>query len=388
MPKTMKCRALVEFRFNSPGQGDGVIMKPGQLFLFDGFNATVLMGDGSPKKMPAYAIKDLEGEWFEKISEVTLRQAQQVQRTPEEMAIINAISGENNEDDIEPEQKTESGRWERAVFKTDKDKRIENSSPDQEPPIKQVSQPPVRKTEKGTEVVNDDANIVARTRKTVGEEESNSPAVSAKGTKSEKLQVEEDHKEVKNVRRIIESSEPKPQRKKLQIVEDNEGEVVKKVSIPAKNRDEVTENTKVEMDDQIIYAEGEEVKKTQGSTKGTPQDVGSSTQIYTTKTEKTGSKRSSKTGKKPGQTNLSNRLKVEDQDAKVVGKVRKKSITKTVDGITTTTTVGSNNPEAPKAEFSSSGDIDMGDVTFSSGGDTVVDINDQTAIDIANILND
>lgn len=95
MAKLMKCRALVEFRINTPNQSDGVTVKPGVNFLFDGFNATVMTNEGLPRKLAAFPIKKMKDEWYEEICEVNLpSQTKPVELTPEEQAIAEELTSE------------------------------------------------------------------------------------------------------------------------------------------------------------------------------------------------------------------------------------------------------------------------------------------------------
>lgn len=170
-------------------------------------------------------------------------------------------------------------------------------------------------------------------------------------------------------------------RKKLEVESDGDGVVVKKVSTPAINKNEIDKDTKIREKSEVSYEEGVVKETSYDEQKHT--DVGSSTQAQTVQNP---TKSSSKKASTEGTSKKSKSL---DQEAVVVGKVRKTSSTKTEGGITSEVSVGSNEGSDGEAEFSSSGDgVDVGEVQVGSGSTPVKDIStdDDGGIDIEELL--
>lgn len=338
MSEMRSCEAIVEFRLNSADQNEGIVLKPGDVFLFDGYRSKVTTLEGVERQFISPGLKNTEGEWFRAISvdkPLTLPASPQVSKS----SVVEELK--------------------RSAQGTD----VEESSPGGEGPKQNMNDLLAeydRKTLKGSMIINSEAKIISDVSEPMSKTGSNKAEVSVEDSPKIKRAVisneEKVVKETNYTNKSVEPSEPKV-RKKMEIVFDGDREVVKKTTVPAVNKNDVKER------DSNLESKPETIKQAEVVTQTNYDedvdiDVGSSTQTKVTKVAQTSTKRSVK---------IQNQ---EEQTGVVVGKVRKTTgVQGTSDGFIVNTTVGSpGEMEVPEAKSSSNdsivfgGDVDIGDI--------------------------
>lgn len=162
--------------------------------------------------------------------------------------------------------------------------------------------------------------------------------------------------------RKVEASEPNIRK----VDRDGDGVVVKKTSTPA------VVKTEIKLD-KTVSSEEDAVTETKYNDLDTRTDVGSSTQVGVIKQSAKSAVTNKKAVTKPKSMNrVTTNEPVEDQGAKVVGKIRKTSTVGVSEGgIVSKVSVG-----APKE--------DMGDVTFSSSGNDI-EMSDEATVSSSDI---
>ena len=327
-------KAIDEFRANLDGGANPVLVKRGTVFTYDGVYIEVMGSDGVIKKGSVPMLKSQLGEWYVEVegTDIQASAASQVAPvqaapqagrrvyTPEEIAAAQAIVNSSAIGDSSLKD---------MINKYDNPPNLNNL--------------PNLRDRKSPTVINDDASIVAQVRKTAGE----SKTVNTSGVQIENSEigkravVSHEERMVKKTNYsdnpTIESSEPK--RKKLFVVSDSEGVVVRKTSEKAIFKTEIHETKNIDKSTgQTVSKEGE-VVKTASYPKAEGVDVGSSTLTQTV--VKTDAEKKAAIAKAAAAKASRMKQVVGDQDGVVVAKVRKDEAPKnTADGFTATLKVG------------------------------------------------
>lgn len=235
-----------------------------------------------------------------------------------------------------------------------------------------------------TKIINSDDEIVAEVSDVakIATTTNKSGIEIEEKKESKQAVISEEEKIVKKTNYTEKDQSQNNKTKKLMVDKDSEGVVVKKASIPAINKNEVNEKTKVENSD--VYEEEMPVKETSYDEEK-HIDIGSSTKAQTIGKKSSTEDTSVKAKKASTQEFM-------DQDAVVVGKVKKSNSSKSEAGINSKVSVGKNEGKDGKAVFSnSSNGIEMNDVEISSTEPGVVEISsneDDLGINIEDLLND
>lgn len=365
MSEMKPCVAIVEFRLNTPGTEDGIIIKAGDKFLYDGIKAKVRTVEDIEKTVSAPMLKSTLGEWYRVIKPKSLQN---------------------------PNEKTQKSK---DMPVSSEEKIVEQSAigGDGEPQnLNEMVEDYEKKTAKGSVILNDDADIVKEVTKVEGTE-GNKPGVTAENqdTGKKKVVASEERlaKKTNYNKSKIESSEPKEQ--KREIISDGEGEVVKKTKVPAIKDTEVKDTQTERKRNKDLIAQDGDVALETDYEEDKSSDVGSSTQTKTTKTKKASSKKgsSTKSSRKSGKRPKTGVQNIESQEAKVVGKTRRdENIKETSDGFVVKTTVGASDEiEVPEATTSANDQIVVGEAKVGKAGQRHTEASEDD-IDIGDILDD
>lgn len=385
MGQMMNCRALVEIRLNTPqAETEGHLLRPGETFLYDGYKAVIKNTAGLEVSTPQPRLGSTLNEWYEELGPVSeASQASDVAPVvPDSSPKTSAVMEE-----FEKTRQAES----QGGSSVKRNESTEESLPGGDGPpqnLNEMVSDYEKQTSKGTVIVDDDASIVGKTTDVEGAEKGNVPGVQTKTAAEEKrVVVSQEERAVKetNYEKKVEGSEPKPVRKKPEIISDGEGEVVAKTSVPAINKNQVKQRETATKAKTGTFRENEAVSETDYSEEGKSTDVGSTTQTKATSTK------AARTGKTSAQKKVAESaaarrkaagietIDVDNQDAQVVGKTRKTNEVKdTADGIHVQSSVGAvDEMKEPVATTSSSNEgIIIGDEATVGSGTQDVDISD------------
>lgn len=326
-------KAIDEFRANLDGGANPVLVKRGTLFTYDGVTIEVMGSDGVIKKGSVPMLKNQIGEWYVEV-EGTDTQAPTAPQVPVQAA---------------PQAAPQTGRHvytpeEIARAQAIVDSSAISDSRGLKDMINKYDNPPNLRDRKPPTVINDDASIVAQVRKTAGESKTiNTSGVQIEDSEvGKRAVVSHEERMVKKTNYsdnpTIETSEPK--RKKLVVVSDSEGVVVKKTSEKAIFRTEIHETKNIDMGTGKVVSKEGEVVKTASYPKAEGVDVGSSTLTQTViKTD--AEKKAAVTKAAAAKASRMKQVVVGGQEGVVVAKVRKDDAPKnTADGFTATLKVG------------------------------------------------
>jgi hypothetical protein len=378
MAEMKKCKAMVEFRLNSPDQTDGVMVKAGDQFEFDGVRAKTTDVNGLERIIAAPQLRSLSGEWYEEIAIAEQDQAQSVP-TAQKSSVLEEFQKVK-----ESESKSSGGSSAKP------NESVEESLPGGDGPpqdLNKMVEGYEKQTSKGSAIIDDDASFVKETTPVDGAAEGNKPGVISKEASTDKKPVVSHEERLAKETSYeesdkIESSQPKP-RKKPEIISDGQGEVVGKTTNPAIYKDEMNKRDSKLETKTGRFRENDVAKQTDYEEEGKPTKIGSSTQTQTTSTaKKSGSK--SKRAAKKASTGVQ---AFEPQEGKVVAKTRKtNNVKETADGFRVESSVGSSQEmEVPEATSESNDQVIVGKATVGKGSDTPVDIGSDD-VDIGDIL--
>lgn len=373
MAEMQKCQAIVEFRLNSPDQSDGVVVKAGDQFEFDGIRAKAIDTNGLERIIAAPQLLSLAGEWYDEIPAAE----QEVQAAPDSQ---KSSVLEEFQKVKEAESKSPGGSSAKP------NESVEESLPGGDGPsqdLNKMVENYEKQTSKGSAIIDDDASFVKETTPVDGAAEGNKPGVISKEASTDKKPVVSHEERLAKETSYeksdkVESSQPKP-RKKPEIISDGQGEVVGKTTNPAIYKDEMNKRDSKLETKSGRFRENDVAKQTDYQKEGEPTEVGSSTQTQTTSTTAKSSRKSKKAS-----TGVQ---KFEPQEGKVVAKTRKtNNVKETSDGFRVESTVGgSQEMEVPEATSESNDQVIVGKATVGKGSDTPVDIGGDD-VDIGDIL--
>lgn len=384
MAESKKCQAIVEFRLNSPDQTDGVTVKAGEFFEFDGVRAKATDTNGLERVLAAPQLKSVIGEWYEEVSVADQEQQAQSVSGSQKSSVLEEFKKVK-----EAESKSSGGSSVKA------NELVEESQPGGNGPSQDLNKMVEnydKQTSKGSAIIDDDASFVKETTPVDGSTEGNKPGVISKEANTSKKPVvsheesvakETDYEEGSKV----ESSQPKP-RKKPEIISDGQGEVVGKTTNPALYKDEMSHRDSKLETKTGRFRENDVAKETEYEGEGKATEIGSSTQTQTTSTSKKTSGNSKKSSsKKASKKTSTGNQPLEPQDGRVVAKTRKvESVKETADGFRVESSVGSSSEmEVPEATSESNDQVVVGKATVGKGSDTPVDIGSDD-LDIGDIL--
>lgn len=378
MAEMKRCQAIVEFRLNSPDQTDGVMVRAGDQFEFDGVRAKATDVNGLERVVAAPQLRSLAGEWYE---EIAVADQAQPAPAPQQSSVLEEFQKVK-----EAEAKSPGGSSVKA------NESVEESLPGGDGPTQDLNkmvESYEKQTSKGSAIIDDDASFVKETTPVDGAVEGNKPGVISKDASTDKKPVVSHEERLAKETSYdegskIESSQPKP-RKKPEIISDGQGEVVGKTTNPAIYKNEMNKRDSKLETKTGRFRENDVAKQTDYEGEGEPTKIGSSTQTQTTSVSKKSGGRPKKASKKSS-TGVQ---ALEPQDGKVVAKTRKtNNVKETSDGFRVESTVGSSQEmEVPEATSESNNQVVVGKATVGKGSDTPVDIGSDD-LDIGDLLED
>lgn len=328
-------KAIDEFRANLDGGANPVLVKRGTLFTYDGNLLEVVGSDGVLKKGSVPMLKGQLGEWYVPVQETPAAEAQAPQ------VITPAVSQEQK-------AKAQAVVDSSAIGGTDVGAMVN----------KYDNQPNLRNRE-APKIVDEDATIVRQVTKTAGDNKANTSGVQIEDSEvGKRTVVSQEERQVKatSYNPTLESTEPK--KRKVNIMSDSEGIVVKKTSEKAIFKTEIRETKNVDKATAKEVSKDGDVVKTASYEKAESVDLGSSTLTQTV--VKTDEEKRVAATKAAALREARTKQVVGDQEGTVVAKVRKDDATKsTADGFVTKLKVGGD---------SSSDDVTGGEAVVSDGG--------------------
>lgn len=330
-------KAIDEFRANLDGGANPVLVKRGTLFTYDGNTLEVVGSDGVLKKGSVPMLKGQLGEWYVPVQETPAAGAQAPQ------VITQAVSQEQK---AQAQAVVDSS----AIGGTDVGAMVNRYD----------NQPNLRNRE-APKIVDEDATIVRQVTKTAGDNKANTSGVQIEDSEvGKRTVVSQEERQVKatSYNPTLESTEPK--KRKINVMSDSEGIVVKKASEKAIFKNEIRETKNVVLDKSAkeVSKEGDVVKEASYE-KTEKVDLGSSTLTQTV--VKTDEDKRVASNKAAAAREARLKQVSGDQEGTVVAKVRKDDATKsTADGFVAKLKVGGGD--------SSGDDIIGGDAVVSDGG--------------------